>query len=95
MKMRFGRVASTFCALALIAFKSASALAQCAMCKAAVQAQASASVDPQAASQTFNLAVLVLLIPPVILFIALFLLLLRYRKGSERGGFETAAGAFE
>jgi hypothetical protein len=94
MKMKFGRVASTLCALALIAFKEASAFAQCAMCKASVQAQANASLDPQAAAQTFNLAVLVLLIPPVVLFVGLFLLLLRYRKGAERVGFKTA-GAFD
>ena len=56
-------------------------LAQCAMCKASVQASANASANPQAVADAFNLAVLVLLIPPVLIFSALFLVLLRYRRG--------------
>lgn len=60
----------------------ASALAQCAMCKASVQAGANASVSPEAFASTLNLAVLVLLIPPVLIFSALFIALMRYRRGA-------------
>jgi hypothetical protein len=67
-------------ATALCASTPLSALAQCAMCKANVQGAASA--NPAAVADTLNLAVLVLLIPPVLIFSALFLTLLRYRRAS-------------
>jgi Na+/phosphate symporter len=63
------------------------------MCKATLQA--SASVNPQAASDTFNLAVLVLLIPPVMLFVAFFLLLVRYRKGADEAGLKALGTALD
>ena len=65
--------------LALLAFNYLSAAAQCAMCRASVQGDAKAQV----AAQTLNLAALVLLVPPVIIFCALFILLLRYRKAMD------------
>ena len=74
------------CAAFYFVSQGVSALAQCAMCKASVQAAASASSNPQAVADTFNLAVLVLLIPPVLMFSALFLLLVRYRRGGGGGG---------
>lgn len=80
-------------ALLLLATQAVSTSAQCAMCKASVQGAASS--NPQAVADTFNLAVLVLLIPPVLIFSAIFLLLLRYRSGKEESGVEAldAAGA--
>jgi hypothetical protein len=61
-----------------------SAAAQCAMCRATVQGDAKAAA---AAAQTLNLAVLVLLVPPALIFCALFILLVRYRKAwDERQG---------
>jgi heme/copper-type cytochrome/quinol oxidase subunit 2 len=59
-----------------IASTCSSALAQCAMCKSTVEG------DPQAAaaSHQLDLAVLVLLIPPVLIFIAFFALIYRFRS---------------
>jgi hypothetical protein len=76
----------TLGALLFSAAREASALAQCSMCKASVQAGANASVNPQALADTLNLAVLVLLIPPVLIFSALFILLLRYRRSTGEVG---------
>lgn len=69
-------------ALLFSASQGASAFAQCAMCKASVQAGATASANPQAVADALNLAVLVLLIPPVLIFSGLFLALMRYRRGA-------------
>lgn len=66
----------TLGAFLLFASQSASALAQCAMCRASVQTGGSAS----AFSEPLNQAILVLLIPPALLFCAIFALLYRYRK---------------
>ena len=49
------------------------ALAQCAMCKAAAAAAGSNAAD------TLNLAILVLLIPPVTIFCAIFIVAYRHR----------------
>src|SRR5215212_9633890 len=59
------------------------ALAQCAMCKNAVTG------SPEAArlSQSLNFAVLVLLIPPVLIFCGIFVMAYRYRK--SRGTADT------
>jgi heme/copper-type cytochrome/quinol oxidase subunit 2 len=70
------------CALAAFASQGVSALGQCAMCKVSAQASSSASANPQAVADAFNLAVLVLLIPPVLIFAALFLVLVRYRRSA-------------
>jgi hypothetical protein len=71
-------------AMALCAASPLSALAQCAMCKASVQGAASA--NPASVAETLNLAVLVLLIPPVLIFSALFLTLFRYHRGTNERG---------
>ena len=56
------------CALTM----SDSVLAQCAMCRASVT---------QAFARSLNLAILVLFIPPVTMFVAIFFLAFRNRKG--------------
>lgn len=56
------------------------ALAQCAMCKAAIES----STDVAAASRGLNLAALVLLIPPVSIFAGLFGVFYRYRNVQGR-----------
>jgi hypothetical protein len=56
------------CALAM----SDSALAQCAMCRASVA---------QAFARNLNLAILVLFVPPVTMFLAIFFVAFRNRKG--------------
>ncbi|HUQ31575.1 MAG TPA: hypothetical protein VM095_05610 [Pyrinomonadaceae bacterium] len=55
------------------------ALAQCAMCKNAVTG------SPEAAklSESLNFAIIVLLIPPVLIFCGFFVLAYRYRKARE------------
>jgi len=55
-------------------------LAQCAMCKAAIEA----STDVAAASRGLNLAAFVLLIPPVTIFAGLFGLFYRFRNVQGR-----------
>jgi hypothetical protein len=59
------------------------ALAQCPMCKQAVEA----SSDAESISNGLNLAVLVLLIPPVAIFAAIFGVFYRYRNyhGNRQG----------
>ncbi|MGZ5436976.1 MAG: hypothetical protein ACXW3F_13050 [Pyrinomonadaceae bacterium] len=56
------------CAIAM----SDSALAQCAMCRASVT---------QAFAKKLNLAILVLFVPPVTMFLAIFFVAFRNRKG--------------
>lgn len=73
----------TLGALMFVASHAVSALGQCAMCKATLQS--SASANPQAVADVFNLAVLVLLIPPVLLFSGFFVVLMRYRRGVDEG----------
>lgn len=51
---------------------SDSALAQCAMCRASVT---------QAFAKNLNLAILVLFVPPVTMFLAIFFVAFRNRKG--------------
>ena len=63
-------------AVAWLLIASDSTLAQCAMCKAAIEN----SVDAEAASKGLNLAALVLLAPPVALFSGLFGLIYRFRN---------------
>lgn len=63
-------------AFILFASQSASVLAQCAMCRASVQTGGNTS----ALAEPLNQAILVLLIPPALLFCAIFFLLFRYRK---------------
>jgi heme/copper-type cytochrome/quinol oxidase subunit 2 len=63
----------------LFVASSSSALAQCAMCRAAV----GNSTEAAKASSGMNLAVLVLLVPPVALFCAFFIVAYRYRKAPD------------
>ena len=66
-------------AVLIFASQSMSALAQCSMCKASVQTGGSAS----AMAETLNMAILVLLIPPVLIFCAIFFVALRYRRTAD------------
>lgn len=77
-RFRVGNFLLALGALLLIASEPLSALAQCAMCKASVQSGGSGS----ALSEPLNQAILVLLIPPALLFCAIFMLLYRYRKST-------------
>jgi hypothetical protein len=63
-------------AAALVVVSCADALAQCAMCKAAV----ASSADSASKASGMNLAVLVLLIPPLAMFCAFFVAAYRFRK---------------
>lgn len=64
----------------LIAVVCAPSLAQCAMCGASVRN----SADPEAASRTLDLAVMILLVPPVTIFAGLFGVF--YRLRNVQGG---------
>lgn len=66
----------------------ASALGQCALCKTAA-----ANSDNQTFVRSLNLAVLVLLTPPVIIFCAIFVLAYRYRKAFDERVMEDTAAA--
>jgi hypothetical protein len=70
-KMKFHSIAL----LITVFLFSQSALAQCAMCRAGLDG------DPQAkaASHQMDIAVLMLLIPPVLIFIGFFALIYRFR----------------
>ncbi|HJZ68661.1 MAG TPA: hypothetical protein VKF81_11110 [Blastocatellia bacterium] len=79
--MRTARLLLVIVIAASVALLAASpALAQCAMCKAAVEA----SADAAAASRGLNLAALVLLIPPVSIFAGMFGVIYRYRNVQGR-----------
>jgi len=69
-------------AVAWLLIASDSTLAQCAMCKAAIEN----SADAEAASKGLNLASLVLLAPPVALFSGLFGLIYRFRNIQGKAG---------
>lgn len=73
MALRLIRLAIVAAIVALCALTvSDSALAQCAMCRASVT---------QAFAKQLNLAILVLFIPPVTMFVAIFFVAFRNRKG--------------
>lgn len=63
---------------------SLTALAQCAMCRTAV------TNSPEAAklAESLNFAVLILLIPPVLIFCGIFYIALRRREPRETAGLE-------
>jgi hypothetical protein len=63
-------------AAGLMVAASDPAVAQCAMCRAAIES----STDAAAASKGLSLAALVLLIPPVSIFAGLFGVFYRYRN---------------
>jgi hypothetical protein len=70
-------LASAVAVVALLAFWSTPALAQCAMCKEALANSAEAA----ATAKQFNLAILVLLLPPVAMFFGIFGMI--YRSGKK------------
>jgi hypothetical protein len=79
--MRFFRTVLIFTAVAVVVFAAAgTTLAQCAMCKAAIES----STNAAAASKGLNLASLVLLIPPVSIFAGMFGVFYRYRNVQGR-----------
>jgi hypothetical protein len=55
------------------------AMAQCPMCRASVEG----SPEAAAATSQWNIAVLVLLVPPVAMFVGMFVLICRYRNYSK------------
>jgi len=67
-------------ALSIMLLGAQPSFAQCAMCKAAIEA----SSDAAAASRGLNLAALVLLIPPVTIFAGLFGVFYRFRNAQEK-----------
>jgi len=67
-------------ALGIMLLGAQPSFAQCAMCKAAIEA----SSDAAAASRGLNLAALVLLIPPVTIFAGLFGVFYRFRNAQEK-----------
>lgn len=69
-------IKSVLGAAALVVVSCSDALAQCAMCKAAV----ASSADSASKASGMNLAVLVLLIPPLLMFCAFFIAAYRFRK---------------
>ena len=76
------RVLFLVCAVAaLCLISSAPAAAQCAMCRASVQNNAGLA-------RGLNLAVLVLLVPPVTMFCSIIIVAYRHRKGGEVDGTE-------
>lgn len=71
------RVLTLVCSVVLlIALVCAPSLAQCAMCGTSV----GNSADAEAASSTLDLAVLILLVPPVTIFAGLFGVFYRFRN---------------
>jgi uncharacterized paraquat-inducible protein A len=73
-----------FCALALFAMSAllaANALAQCPLCRTALENRNDSS------ARTINIAIVVLLIPPVSIFCSIFAVAYKKRKGDgEEGG---------
>ena len=66
-------VVTALAVAALFALWSASALAQCAMCRASIGANS-------AFARNLNIGVLVLLVPPVSIFCTIFVLAFRHRR---------------
>ena len=64
--------------LTLILLSSDAALAQCSMCKAVLTSSRDASFI-----RGYNIAVLVLLLPPVTIFCSIFIVLKRHKSQAE------------
>lgn len=71
MKRVVKQLSGAGCAILSLALTSADAFAQCAMCRAAAAASGN--------DTNWNLAVLVLLVPPVLIFCAIFVVAYRLR----------------
>lgn len=80
--VKFVLLAAALWAALLVA--SLQAVAQCAMCKNAITG------SPNAAklAQNFNFAILVLLVPPVIIFCGVFIVAYKHRKAHEESSTE-------
>jgi heme/copper-type cytochrome/quinol oxidase subunit 2 len=77
LKRQFGRAAAAALVLAALWACPAAARAQCPLCRSAVQ-----QAD-DATARTMNLAILVLLIPPVSIFCTIFAVAYKKRKGDD------------
>jgi heme/copper-type cytochrome/quinol oxidase subunit 3 len=82
MKTRRMVLFSILAALLLLLVAVEPALAQCAMCKAAIEN----SADAEEASRGLSLASLVLLIPPVAIFSGLFGVFYHFRNVQGKSG---------
>ncbi len=65
--------------LALLALSQAQAWAQCAMCRTALEGSSSGA----AMAKSLNLGIIVLLIPPVAIFCAIFITAYKHGKTSD------------
>ncbi|PYP89511.1 MAG: hypothetical protein DMF61_02245 [Blastocatellia bacterium AA13] len=74
MKRRFRKITLALFAVAVVAVNAASTPAQCAMCKAVVEG------SPDSAVNGINLAVVVLLLPPVAIFAGVFVFIFKHRN---------------
>ena len=66
-------------AIAIVLPLGLSAMAQCALCKNAITGSPSAAK----LSESLNFAIIVLLIPPVLIFCGIFAIAYKYRKSRE------------
>ena len=73
----FRRIFSAFALVAASLFIAANAFAQCPLCRTALEGRNDSS------ARTINLAILVLLIPPVSIFCSIFAFAYKKRKGGE------------
>ncbi len=71
MKSILKQASAAACAIFSVVLTASHAFAQCAMCRAAAVASGKEA--------SFNLAILVLLVPPVVLFCAIFIVAYRLR----------------
>ncbi|HEX8847883.1 MAG TPA: hypothetical protein VF791_24795 [Pyrinomonadaceae bacterium] len=79
-RIRFALIALGAVAILLVA--TVSGAAQCSLCRSAL----SGSPTGVRLSKSLNLAILVLLIPPVMIFCGIFLAAFKYRKTSGEAG---------
>ena len=77
MLQRGKQLWSSFTVALMLALLPASAFAQCAMCRASLN-----SSDGAAMAKSLNLGIIVLLIPPVTIFCAIFITAFKYRKAA-------------
>jgi len=73
----FRRIFSAFALVAASLFIAADAFAQCPLCRTALEGRNDSS------ARTINLAILVLLIPPVSIFCSIFAFAYKKRKGGD------------
>jgi hypothetical protein len=76
------------CALLVLLAGHSAALAQCAMCKTGV----TGSPDATRLAESLNFAIIILLIPPVLIFCAIFYAAFRQRKSRETSGLSAGSG---